>query len=99
MQTATMYGREISVAVDSLIYVDGRTIGERLLPGDEPCEGWPGCQFRLPSFQLPAGLACNVRVVGRTMQRKYGELCVRVQIEWVNDGEPNNHCAGWLVVE
>jgi hypothetical protein len=103
MSTATanpvIYGREIAVSVGSLVFVDGRNIGERLMAGDEAFPGWAGCQFRYPSRHFAAGLACNIKVVGRTYQRKHDGLCVRVQIEWVRDGEENETCGGWLMVE
>lgn len=99
VDSVVIYDRETKVSVGSLVYVDGRNIGERLLPGDDPCEGWEGCQFRYPSNIFPRGIACNVTITGRTLQRKHDALCVRVCIKWVHDGEPNTTCGGWLVVE
>jgi hypothetical protein len=96
--TATIYGREISPAIGSLVYIDGRNIGELLTAGDEPCGDWAGCDFRYPSRHFPCGLACNVRVTGRSLQRKHDGYCVRVEIEWVRDGEENEKCGGWLRV-
>ena len=54
---------------------------------------FPGCQFR-----TSAGTALNVKVTGRTFQRCSGidGSVVRVQIEFVGDGEPSEFCSGWI---
>lgn len=58
------------------------------------CE-WDGAAFRLPSANFPdVRLAVNVTVTGRTIQKGF----VRVQIEFVGDGEPSTFCGGWMQV-
>jgi hypothetical protein len=64
--------------------------------------GFPGCQFRLPAFNQPAGLAVNVTRTGR---KKFwspgfglheGTWKYRVKIEFVGDCEPSTFETGWL---
>lgn len=86
--------------VESVIYVDGRTVGERLLEGDDAdaAIGWDGCDYRLTSRHYAEGVPCNVTVTGKAPQRRHGGQCLRVRIEWVRHGEPSETCGGWLWV-
>jgi len=42
-------------------------------------------------------LAVNVVVTGRTWQRRQGDYYVRVEIEFVGDGEPSVFAGGWML--
>jgi len=98
-----IYGRECRAEVGSLIKLDGSPRYERLLPGDDNvCPGWLGCDFRYPNplqgWEKQHAIACNVSVSGNTLQRRGGDLWVRVRIEWVGDCEPSTFSGGWLRV-
>ena len=55
--------------------------------------GWDGCQFVLPSARYSnESYAVNVKVTGRTDVRGM----VRVQLEFVKDGEPSSFQGGWM---
>lgn len=99
-------GWEMTPRVGSYIRL-GDTIGEArmgdaLLPGDEPCGSWAGCEFRWPSpvfgWREKHAIACNVTITGRALTRWGGDLWVRVKVEWVGDGEPSTETRGWLLV-
>ena len=62
---------------------------------------WDKAEWRVPSarYQDLPGLAIRLRVTGRTVQRKYGNLVVRVEITWVGDGEPDTHSKGYLAID
>jgi hypothetical protein len=87
-------------AVGSYVLLDGRCIGENLLPGDNFSDsGYPGCDFRYPSATIGGSVAVNVKVTGRTLQRKNGANFVRCRIEWVGDCCPSTFSSGWLLVK
>lgn len=92
----------ITPEVGDVVIIDGKTISERLLPGDpEPFgDGWPGCDFRYPLHACD--IAVNIHVTGRTVQfNKNGNYggWVRVKVEWVGDCEPSTFTGGWLRVD
>lgn len=85
-------------AAGNQLWIDGREFSVTLQEDDGfSDEGFPGCQFRLPS-----GTAINIKVTGRTFQRygtfKFGQAFsrVRVQIEFVGDCEPSTFVGGWI---
>lgn len=54
--------------------------------------------FRLRSARYAEiAYPVNVTVTGRTYQRKHGSLRVRVQIEFVHDGEESTVHGGWML--
>jgi hypothetical protein len=64
----------------------------------EACE-WDGASFRFPhAFQPNPSLAINVTITGRTIQRKGECHWVKVQIEWVGDGEESRYSSALLRV-
>jgi len=90
----TIYGQEIEVKVGSVIKPDNWRFTQRLEEST-----WPEAQFVLPTgydFGI-THLSVNVIVTGRTFQRREGEYWVRVQIEFVGDGEPSTLHGGWLL--
>ncbi len=86
----------VSAQVGTYIVLDGRDIGECLLS----CADWDAADFRwpnpIPAWRESRAIACNVYVTGRTVQ--YGGYMdkVRVKVEWVGDGEPNEYVSGWM---
>lgn len=61
---------------------------------------WDKAEWRVPSAAYPwVNLAIRLRVTGRTVQRKHGNLVVRVEITWVGDGEPDTHSKGYLAID
>ena len=100
--TIEIYGQTYEIAVGSIVYLDGKNIGEKLLPGDDACGSWQGCDFRYPNpvqgWEVKHAIACNVSITGRTMQIVNGSRCVRVKIEWVGDCEPSTFSSGWLLL-
>lgn len=91
---AVIYGNEIEVEVGSVIKPDGWGLSERLQSSD-----WDRAQFRLPTGHQICSLqlAVNVAVTGRTLQRREGDLWVRVKIEFVGDCEPSTFHSGWML--
>lgn len=91
---------ELLPAVGDRIILDGKSISERLLPGDNFSDsGYPGCEFRYPRFcKIIPSLAINIKITGRKIIWRQGENMVRIRIEWVGDCEPSTFSGGWLVV-
>ena len=93
-----IYGRTYEPRVGSYIELDGNRIGKCLLGGESYAD-WH-CDFRWPT--LASGwdskftVACNVTITGRTLRLRGGDCWLRVRIEWVQDGEPNTTCGGWM---
>lgn len=90
----TIYGSEIEVKVGSVIKPDEWRFPEKLVASD-----WDAAQFRIPCtnggpIKL---LAVNVKITGRTWQRRECEYWVKVQIEFVGDGEPSTYSGGWML--
>lgn len=93
--TATMTsGAVVEVKVGSVVEPDSWRACGQLVASD-----WDQAEFRLTSPTY-AGVAVpvNVTITGRTVQRRSGCLVVRVQVEFVNEDEPNVTRGGWLVL-
>lgn len=90
--------RDVTVGakVGTYVILDGRQVGECLLP----CDDWDDADFRwpnpIPEWRTSRAIACNVHVTGRTVQYRMGSFWVRCTVEWVGDGEPNTSCKGWI---
>ena len=67
----------------------------------ESCDDWDKAEFRFPVTSLRIPYAVNVKVTGRTLQRRggFGARWVRVQMTFVGDGEPDQTRSGWMVVD
>jgi hypothetical protein len=88
------YGREICVAVGSVIEPDEWVCGMALEASD-----WEGATYRLESCRYPGvSSAVNVTISGRTVVRRAGNNVVRVRIEWVEDGEESSYSGGYMRV-
>lgn len=89
-----IYGNEVEVNVGSIIRPDKWRFAEKLVASE-----WDAAKFRIPlSSNGPIkSLAVNVTVTGRTYQRREGNYWVRVQIEFVGDGEPSTYSSGWML--
>lgn len=44
-------------------------------------------------------ISMNVEITGRTLQHRNGGNWIRARIEFVNDGEPNTECGGWVLAD
>ena len=46
----------------------------------------------------PNGLAIKIKITGRTWQREYrgANYRIRIEIEFLGDGEPSDFSGGWL---
>ena len=95
------YGHDVTPKVGSLVWLGENPVGELLTPGSKfKDSGFPGCDFYLPTGS--AGpvkkVAVNVKVTGKTLQKKHGDYCVKVKIEFVGDCEPSTFAPGWMKV-
>lgn len=83
----------------SYVVLDGRSVGECLLP----CDDWDEADFRWPNpireWRESRATACNVHITGRTFQFRCGARCARCRVEWIGDGEPSESSKGWLYVK
>jgi len=87
-----IWGNEVEAKVGCFVRPDEWNLGNRLEASD-----WEGGQFRLPTFNtLVKSLCVNITITGRSWQRTKDGQCVRVQIEFVGDGEPSTFCSGWM---
>ena len=92
----TIYGIDRQAKVGDYIEPDGWRFGERLQSST-----WEAAEFYLPTgydFGIKV-LAVNIKVTGRTIKCRHGARYVRVQIEFVGDGEPSTFHSGWLLTE
>lgn len=88
--------KDIPVQVGSIIKPEAWFGGMPLLESD-----WDKAQFRLKTMSGEYGgpvksIAVNIKVTGKTYQRFGDDQWIRVQIEWVGDGEPSTFSGGWL---
>ncbi len=93
--TLAQYYKNTSPQIGSYIIADTweNRGGVRLIKSD-----WNEAQFRAP---LKLNLAVNIKVTGRTVQFPYKSSTagrVRIQIEFVGDGEPSQFVGGWMTV-
>lgn len=90
----TIYGNLHRVDVGALIWPDEWDGPTKLEASD-----WGKAEFYLPSYRYD-GVVCavNIKVTGRTFQRhRFSDsYWVRVQIEFIKDGDdPNEFVSGW----
>ena len=80
--------------------------GDKVMAEDWPyavkleTSDWESSQFYLTTPRNENTLAVNIKVTGRTYQWPFGSgspRCVRVQIEFVGDGEPSHFVGGWFI--
>jgi hypothetical protein len=93
--SVTIYGTTYTLEVGSRVNVEARGPynTETLLPSE-----WERAEFYLPCHSGPiTEVAVNVRVTGRTFQRRpfSDALHVKVELEFVGDGEPSTFAPGW----
>jgi len=80
--------------------------GASLIEGDGPsmietdegpmCDGWPGCDFRLPTRFIGIDVGVNITITGRKPHFNNGQWRMRCRIEWVGDCEPSTFSHGWI---
>jgi hypothetical protein len=90
---ATIYGQLYRVEVGDLVH-PGEWAGPIRLQGSE----WDKAEFYVPSYTYKNTVrAVNIKVTGRTFQRRPFSNCnwIKVQIEFVGDGEPSEFVSGW----
>ena len=77
---------------------DGWEIGGLLTKADDYKDSsFPGCQYRLESGRYTdLKLAVNIKVTGRKIHLENDLFKLRVQVEFVGDGEPSSFCGGWI---
>jgi len=82
--------------VGDYVKPDGWNIGESLKEDDGFKDSmFPGCQFRLHS--IGGELAVNIKITSRMYRVFHGSWgWLRVEIEFVGDGEESQFCGGWL---
>lgn len=77
----------------------GRLIHTADSPCDEPCIGWPGCDFRMETHTGGFEVGVNVLVTSRKVTKStFNTSRVRVQVEFVGDCEPSTFARGWMYV-
>ncbi len=82
-QEAIMEKRDRTIQVGTYVEPDGwRGFGENLEKG---LDGF--CDFYLTGTMTGATMAVNVKVTGRTIQRRKGDLWVRVQVTFVQEDD------------
>lgn len=83
----------VSAKVGSIVTLDNSPHTYRTLTENE----WEGADFLWPVFNTGPikEVAVNVYVTGRTIQWR-DVPSVRVQVEFVGDGEPSTFAKGWL---
>lgn len=67
----------------------------------ETCEIESFAPFRIPSLRYTGvSYACRIKVTGRKAKKLAFDdrHWVRIEIEWVKDGEPNTFSRGWMAV-
>lgn len=85
-----IWGIDVTPKSGMLVQPDGWSWGMPLQTSE-----WDGSQFRIDSARYTdVSLSVNVKVTGRTLQKGR----VRVQIEFVGDGEPSTFHSGWMKV-
>jgi len=75
--------------------------GQWLTEGDEPVDAdYQGSDFRLPSGTwVDVSSPVNITVTGRKVHfTNHQGARVRVQIEWVRDGEEIEFSGGWMTL-
>ncbi len=91
----TTYGREVSVAVGSIIQPDNWNSAHAL-----ESSNWDQAEFILPTGH-DCGithLAVNVTITGRDyVRRAGGSYWIRCRIVFVGDGTPDVRHSGWLL--
>lgn len=93
----TIYGQEVAAELGAYILPDGWTSGTG---NNLEAATFQGADFKLPSGRYAdVYYHVNIKVTGRTIQKTSRlSRAVRVQIEWVRDGEPNEFSNGWMAV-
>lgn len=95
MDAVIIYGTRIEPKVGAYVVPEQWRFGNLLQASD-----WRRAQFRLPtnSGGPISSLAVNISITGRTIQRRQGDNYIRVNIEFVGDGEPSTFASGWMKV-
>lgn len=84
--------RERTIQIGTYVEPELWNIGENL---EEGLAGF--CDFYLTGWNTGATMAVNVEVTGRTVQRRKGDLWVRVKVTFVKEDEPNTSTGGWVL--
>ena len=88
-----MEKRDRAIQIGTYVEPDGwRGWGENL---EEGLAGF--CDFYLTGTMTGASMAVTVQVTGRTVQRRKGDLWVRVQVTFVKEDEENTSTGGWVL--
>lgn len=93
----TLYGRTHTLQVGSYIEPEGWFLGNCVESSE-----WDKAEFFLSTYSTtPKRLAVNLVVTGCDFQyRPHSDArWVKVQIEFVGDGEPSTFISGWWMIE
>lgn len=93
-QEAKMEKRDRTIQVGTYVEPELWGMGENLQEG---LEGF--CDFYLTGWNTGATMAVNVEVTGRTVQRRKGDLWIRVKVTFVGDDQPNTTTGGWVLAD
>lgn len=88
----TDYGVTRIVGEDSIILIDNWKLPSRLFPSR-----WEGAEFEVASNSLSGWTPVNIRITGRTAQRRAGDYWIRIAVEFPQDGEPAIQHSGWAL--
>jgi hypothetical protein len=92
--TVEIYGVTYTIGVGTPIQPEEWKYTTRLAASD-----WDRAGFRIPSGVYPdVSVAVNVRITGRTLQRRpHSDMrWIKVEIEFVGDGAPSTFSPGWV---
>lgn len=86
---------EITAEV-GMIVIRENGLSDRLYAAHTGDVGSPMFRFPTRSGNKYGSLPVNIKIVGRKMRKVNGSMCVRAEMEYVNDGEPNETVKCWL---
>jgi hypothetical protein len=91
----------VNIEIGNYITPDEWKCGGKLIASDNYSdEEFPGCQFRLESANhTNVKYAVNVKITGRKINYDLISKRVRVEIEFVGDGEPSTKTHGWMFIQ
>ena len=89
--------QNVKAEIGNYIQPDNWKIGQKLTADNGYSDSsFLGCQFRLSTDN--ADFAVNIKVTGRKINYDGMMPRVRVEIEFVNDGEVSTKTNGWMTI-
>ncbi len=90
------YGNDVEIRAGRHIVIDGWGSIGQTIRADEV--GFATYRIPTASGGPVQSLACEVTLTGRTLQRKMGSYYVKVNVNFVGDGEPDVNVPGWMFI-